>query len=86
MTVAVPIQAPTTFAAPTVLPGPAPVENRIVLDGVSWDQYEQILDAMGERRIRLTYDRGTLEIMTVSSPPERPAALAESPGRLLTMK
>ncbi len=70
MTVAVPIQAPTTFAAPTVLPGPAPVENRIVLDGVSWDQYEQILDAMGERRIRLTYDRGTLEIMTVSSPHE----------------
>src|SRR5437764_4900063 len=40
--------------------------QRFVLDGVSWEQYEKFLDAVGERYIRLTYDRGTLEFMTVS--------------------
>ena len=32
----------------------------------SWEQYEKFLEAVGERRIRLTYDRGTLELMTIS--------------------
>ncbi len=45
--------------------------QRFVLDCVSWDEYEKFLDAVGERRIRLTYDRGRLEFMTVSSLHER---------------
>ena len=40
--------------------------QRFVLGGVSWEQYEKFLDAVGERNIRLTYDRGTLELMTLS--------------------
>jgi len=42
-------------------------EQRIVLYGVDWPAYEKFLDAAATTRsIRLTYDRGTLEIMTVS--------------------
>lgn len=46
---------------------PAEDEGRLVLAGVSWDQYEAILDLFSDRRLRLTYDRGTLEIMSPSS-------------------
>ncbi len=45
--------------------------QRLVLDWVSWDQYEKFLEAVGERRIRLTYDRGRLEFMTISPLHER---------------
>lgn len=38
-------------------------EQHIVLDGVSWEAYEQILRDLKERRIRVTYDRGKLEMM-----------------------
>jgi Uma2 family endonuclease len=42
-----------------------PSEQRLVLDGVSWRTYERMLTAFAERpAIRLTYDRGVLEIMS----------------------
>src|SRR6266542_40369 len=41
-------------------------ENRIVLYDIDWDSYTRFLEAGGTHRIRFTYDRGTLEIMTVS--------------------
>jgi Uma2 family endonuclease len=47
------------------------VENRVVLHDVDWATYTKFLEAVGPRRIRLTYDRGTLEIMTNSRPHER---------------
>lgn len=34
----------------------------VVLHGIAWEQYEKILDALGENHIRHTYDRGTLEM------------------------
>jgi Uma2 family endonuclease len=37
--------------------------QHIVLDGVSWELYEHLLEEMGDRPIRLTYDNGDLEIM-----------------------
>jgi Uma2 family endonuclease len=38
-------------------------EQRVVLHGVSWDAYLQILDALPQSRsARLTYDEGVLEI------------------------
>src|SRR5687768_5484848 len=40
--------------------------NRLILHGVEWDEYLRILRAFDERRLRLTYDRGALEIMTLS--------------------
>ena len=44
----------------------------LVLDGVSWEDYEQILEDLAERpSIRTTYDQGRLEIVTTSAPHER---------------
>ena len=40
-------------------------ENRFVLD-TDWEGYLKISEVVGERPIRVTYDRGKLEIMTVS--------------------
>jgi len=41
-------------------------EQRILLHNVSWQTYETLLREFDERPIRLTYDRGDLEIMTLS--------------------
>jgi Uma2 family endonuclease len=45
--------------------------NRVVLRGIDWQTYCTIADALPERPIRVTYDRGDLEIMTVSVAHER---------------
>lgn len=42
-----------------------PPGQTVVLDGVSWDELEAILEDLGESRSsRIAYDRGMLEIMT----------------------
>jgi Uma2 family endonuclease len=46
------------------------VGGRLLLFGVNWTSYEKFLAAVGDRRVRLTYDRGSLEIMTLSGPHE----------------
>ncbi len=46
-------------------------EERVEIYDVTWEQYEAILTALDERQIHLTYDRGVLEIMTLSSRHER---------------
>jgi len=45
---------------------PAPAgEQRIILHGISWETFEQLLTELGETRgIRLAYDQGVLEIMS----------------------
>lgn len=43
-----------------------PDEQRMVLFDVDWAAYEQMADALTGRHVRLTYDRGTLEFMTIS--------------------
>ena len=40
--------------------------QHIVLDGISWNAYEMLLHDLEGRRLRITYDRGRLEIMAVS--------------------
>lgn len=40
-----------------------PVQH-IVLYGVGWEGYEKILEVVGERPVRVTYDRGDLELMS----------------------
>ena len=47
-----------------------PIEH-IVLYNVSWDLYERLLEAMGDRRFRHSYDDGVLEIMTPSKRHDR---------------
>ena len=42
-----------------------PTEQKVVLEDVSWQTYEQLLAEFADRSTpRLTYDRGTLEIMS----------------------
>lgn len=57
-------------AKPSRVQKPKIVEQRLLLHNVSWKAYETIGEVLDERpALRLTYDRGTLEIMKTSSPP-----------------
>lgn len=44
----------------------APPTEQIHLSGISWQTYETLLEELGDRRLRLTYNRGHLEIMAPS--------------------
>jgi Uma2 family endonuclease len=47
-------------------------EERVALQGVSWKFYESMLQELGETRVvRVTYDRGVLEITSPLMPHER---------------
>jgi Uma2 family endonuclease len=64
---------PVASTAPPILAAPPKREqvvHRVLLYAVTWQEYNKLLEVAGERRIRLTYDRGTLEIMTRSGPHE----------------
>jgi Uma2 family endonuclease len=53
----------TAFKAPS---------GKLVLDDISWKDYTRLLKTFDERRsVRLTYDHGILEIMTISFEHER---------------
>lgn len=45
-------------------------EQRFLIFNVPWDGYEMMLKLLDERPIRVTYDRGTLELMSPSIPHE----------------
>src|SRR5436309_303596 len=45
---------------------PTSGEQRFRLSLVSWEKYEQMAAWLNGRHVRLTYDRGELELMTVS--------------------
>ncbi len=44
----------------------APPNEIIHLSGISWTTYETLLEELSDRRLRLTYNRGNLEIMSPS--------------------
>jgi Uma2 family endonuclease len=55
-----------------------PIEQRFMLYGVDWKEYGRFLRAFGHRPgVRLTYDRGCLEIMTLSFEHESLARLLD---------
>ena len=45
-------------------------EERFLLTGISWDFYLAFCNELDGRRIRLSYDRGSLEIMITKAPHE----------------
>jgi Uma2 family endonuclease len=49
----------------------APPNEIINLSGISWQTYETLLEELSDRRLRLTYNRGNLEIMAPSPEHER---------------
>jgi Uma2 family endonuclease len=45
-------------------------EERFLLSGISWSFYQAFCDELEGRRVRLSYDRGSLEIMITKRPHE----------------
>src|ERR1051325_4069720 len=44
-----------------------PPGSTLILHGVTWEEYEDLLEAVGENpALRISYDEGTLQIMTTS--------------------
>jgi Uma2 family endonuclease len=58
--------------------------ERITMDGIRWSTYEALLEDLDGRGIRLTYDRGRLEIMTLSTPHEWSKTLLARAFEVLT--
>ncbi|MCI0681198.1 MAG: Uma2 family endonuclease [Gemmataceae bacterium] len=59
-----------------------PMTDYAYLEGVSWDEYESLLEQAGARPLRFTYDGGRLEIMTLSYEHESPKKVI---GRLIEL-
>lgn len=57
-----------------------PTAQHMVLYDLSWDAYSKLLDALGDRRLRHTYQDGTLEMM---SPSEKHDRIARFLGRII---
>src|SRR3954468_15936417 len=49
-----------------------PAGGKLILYDVTWEAYEQLLDELKDRALRVSYIRGRLEIMSPSLPHERP--------------
>ena len=56
--------------------------QRFRLSGISWKLYEQLLTGLDDRRVRVTYDRGELELM---APSYRHENYASALGRFVTV-
>lgn len=66
-----------TIASPELL-AQLPVDSTLILRNVSWDGYEALLEAVGEAAgLRIAYDQGTLQIMTLSPEHESYSRLIE---------
>ncbi len=56
------------------------------LDGVSWDFYESLLDQIGDQTVRVTYDRGELEITSPLPKHERMKKIIAGMIELMAME
>ncbi|HKQ80397.1 MAG TPA: Uma2 family endonuclease [Blastocatellia bacterium] len=58
-----------------------------IFHNVSWQEYEQLLDELVERSgVRLSYDGGTLEIMTISTEHDFYGEMLQNLVRLLSLR
>ncbi len=57
----------STIAAPPKIDRLRDGETRIVLENIDWATYEALGDRLDGQHVRMTYDRGKLELMTRSS-------------------
>lgn len=55
-----------TVTAPPRETAALPEDQHFLLRDVDWETYRKIADALTGRHVRLTYDRGNLEFMTIS--------------------
>jgi Uma2 family endonuclease len=63
-----------------------PLEQGILLDYMSWDFYERLLEEVSDRHIFVTYDQGRLEIMSPSWKHERYAGRVAMIVRIVAME
>jgi Uma2 family endonuclease len=70
----------TATETPTILPEG---EHRIVLRGVGWRGYQSLRKIVGDRPVRLTYDRGDVELMSPQPRHERKKSLLGQFVRIL---
>ena len=64
-----------------------PEGSTLTLHHVRWEVYEQLLEAVGEAPgLRISYDGGTLQIMTISSEHESYSELIQNFVRLYTLR
>src|SRR2546421_3954220 len=56
----------SSVAAPPHEGSPVPDGRRFVLRAIDWHTYRTISEALKGGHLRLTYDRGNLELMTIS--------------------
>ncbi|AGA31592.1 Uma2 family endonuclease [Singulisphaera acidiphila] len=69
-----------TITRPDASGGSSPTSPGVLFEGTSWDDYEAMLRIVGNRPIRVTYDRGSMEIM---SPLWKHGGLSYLLGRLI---
>src|SRR3954471_15966887 len=43
-----------------------PASGELLLEGITWETYDQLVRALEEHRLRLTYDKGRLSIVSPS--------------------
>src|SRR4051812_22477187 len=66
---------PTTTETPPPNAHAPPPDGRVLLYDVPWEMYIRLVKSFEEKRnVRLTYDRGSLEIMAPSFEHDRDAA------------
>lgn len=63
-----------------------PPASTLILRDISWEEYEEILHALGEAKgLRISYDKGTLQVMTLSTRHEKYARLIDNMVSLLSV-
>ena len=55
-------------------------EQRFVIHDIGWEGYQTLLKLVGDQPVRLTYDRGTVELMSPLTKHERYKSLL---GRMI---
>lgn len=64
-----------------------PPGSTLVMHDFSWDDYEALLHSVGEATgLRISFDRGTVQVMTISAKHERYADLIHDLVRLLSLR
>ena len=62
------VEAPPARETPSDVGVPRPpATERFLIHNLAWDQYQSIAETLDPLRVRINYDRGTLELMTISS-------------------
>src|SRR2546429_2622677 len=64
-----------------------PAGGTLLLTGVPWEEYEELLEEVGEARgLRISYDSGRLQIMTLSSEHEKYSDLIRDMVRVASLR